>query len=116
VRPGAFESEPAPVQLGAAAADHRAAAAYSKTKIKVLTKSEVKRAPKKADDETESLPISKSAEVATPPQWIQNPLAQSAAAARRRRFLAEMACRRRRSGALPSSVSRADQTVLTEAW
>ena len=91
VRPGAFESEPAPVHLGAAAADHRAAAAYSKTKIKVLTKSEVKRAPKKADDETESLPISKSAEVATPPQWIQNPLAQSAAAARRRRFLAEMA-------------------------
>ena len=91
VRPGAFESEPAPVRLGAAAADHRAAAAYSKTKIKVLTKSEVKRAPKKADDETESPPISKSAEVATPPQWIQNPLAQSAAAARRRRFLAEMA-------------------------
>ena len=29
--------------------------------------------------------------VATPPQWIKNPLAHSAAAARRRRFLTEMA-------------------------
>ena len=90
VRPGAFGSEPEPVSLGTAAADNRAAAAYSKTQIKILTKRDVNRAGKDKDAKIET-PRSSAKVVATPPQWIKNPLAHSAAAARRRRFLTEMA-------------------------
>ena len=90
VRPGAFGSEPEPVSLGTAAADNRAAAAYSKTQIKILTKRDINRAGKDKDAKIET-PRSSAKVVATPPQWIKNPLAHSAAAARRRRFLTEMA-------------------------
>ena len=90
VRPGAFGSEPEPVSLGTAAADNRAAAAYSKTQIKILTKRDVNRARNDKDAKIET-PRSSAKVVATPPQWIKNPLAHSAAAARRRRFLTEMA-------------------------